>query len=245
MIVCRMEQKQSSQIRRMFGAIAPRYDLANHLLSLSIDRYWRGLTRRRLDPLLPADPIILDLCAGTGDLTLQLAPLGTVVGCDFSHPMLVRALDKSRARRVQDRVRFVEGDALRLPFPSDSFDAVTIAFGLRNLEDYHQGLMEIFRVLREGGTLAILEFSLPRFPVFRQVYLFYFSHLLPRLGGWISSEGKAYSYLSRSVQEFLEPRALERVLEQAGFTEICYRLLSGGIAALHLGRKHADNSVPR
>ena len=124
-----MEQKESRQIRQMFGAIAPRYDRSNHLLSLSIDRYWRRLTCRSLAPLLPADPMILDLCAGTGDLTLQLAPLGTVVGCDFSHPMLVLGLDKSRARQSDGRVRFVEGDALRLPFPSGSFDAVTIAFG--------------------------------------------------------------------------------------------------------------------
>ena len=232
-----MEQKESRKIRRMFGAIAPRYDRANHLLSLSIDRYWRRLTCRSLAPLLPADPIILDLCAGTGDLTLQLAPLGTVVSCDFSHPMLVLGLEKSRARQSDNPVRFVEGDALRLPFPSGSFDAVTIAFGLRNLEDYDQGLREILRVLRRGGSLAVLEFSLPRVPVFREVYLFYFFHLLPRLGGLISGNGQAYSYLSRSVREFLEPKALERLLQQVGFSGVRYRLISGGVAALHLAQK--------
>ena len=222
----------------MFGAIAPRYDRANHLLSLSIDRYWRRLTCRSLAPLLPADPMILDLCAGTGDLTLQLAPLGTVVSCDFSHPMLVLGLEKSRrAKQSEERLRFVEGDALRLPFLSGSFDAVTIAFGLRNLEDYDQGLREILRVLRRGGTLAVLEFSLPRIPVFREVYLFYFFHLLPKLGGWISGDGQAYSYLSRSVREFLEPKALERLLQEVGFSAIRHRLISGGVAALHLAQK--------
>jgi demethylmenaquinone methyltransferase/2-methoxy-6-polyprenyl-1,4-benzoquinol methylase len=234
-----MEQKESRKIRRMFGAIAPSYDRANHLLSLSIDRYWRRLTCRSLAPLLPADPMILDLCAGTGDLTLQLARLGTVVGCDFSHPMLVLGLEKSRrARHSGEHIRFVEGDALRLPFLSGSFDAVTIAFGLRNLEDYDQGLREILRVLRRGGTLAVLEFSLPRIPVFREVYLFYFLHLLPRLGGWISGDGQAYSYLSRSVREFLEPKELERLLQEVGFSGIRHRLISGGVAALHLAQKN-------
>ncbi len=232
-----MEDKESGRIRRMFGAIAPRYDRANRLLSLSVDRRWRRLARRELEGRLPPNPRILDLCTGTGDLALELSGLGSVVACDFSHPMLVLGKRKASRSTTGRRIAFAEGDALRLPFPDRSFDAVSIAFGLRNLESYRQGLAEMHRVLRPRGVLAILEFSLPTLPLFRPLYLFYFVRILPRLGGWISGHGQAYGYLSRSVRQFLAPEDLDRLLERAGFREIRHRTLSAGIACLHLGRK--------
>ena len=227
----------------MFGAIAPRYDRANRLLSLSVDRRWRRLTRRELEGRLPPDPRILDLCTGTGDLALEFSNLGSVVACDFSHPMLVLGRKKASRSAAGGRIEFVEGDALRLPFPDRSFDAVSIAFGLRNLESYRRGLAEMRRVLRPRGMLAILEFTLPTMPLFRSLYLFYFVRILPRLGGWISGHGQAYDYLSRSVRQFLAPEDLDRLLESAGFNEIRHRTLSAGIACLHLGRKSSSDGV--
>ena len=238
-----MEHKESGRIRRMFGAIAPRYDRANRLLSLSVDRRWRRLTRRELEGRLPPDPRILDLCTGTGDLALEFSNLGSVVACDFSHPMLVLGRKKASRSGAGGRIEFVEGDALRLPFPDRSFDAVSIAFGLRNLESYRRGLAEMRRVLRPRGMLAILEFTLPTMPLFRSLYLFYFVRILPRLGGWISGHGQAYDYLSRSVRQFLAPEDLDRLLESAGFYEIRHRTLSAGIACLHLGRKSSSDGV--
>ncbi len=237
-----MEDKESGRIRRMFGRIAPRYDRANRLLSLSVDRRWRRVTRRELEGRLPSGPRILDLCTGTGDLALELSGVGSVVACDFSHPMLVLGKQKASRSASGRRIAFTEGDALRLPFPDRSFDAVSIAFGLRNLESYRRGLAEMHRVLRPRGVLAILEFTLPTLPLFRSLYLFYFVRMLPRLGGWISGHGQAYDYLSRSVRQFLAPEDLDRLLERAGFQEIHHRNLSAGIACLHLGRKPSSGS---
>lgn len=221
----------------MFSAIAPRYDLLNHLLSLNIDRRWRRLTRRRLELHLGTEPAILDLCSGTGDLALELSRLGAVVGCDFCHPMLVRGHEKVRSARLAGRIQFVEGDALQLPFAGGHFDAVTIAFGLRNLQDYREGLKEMSRVLSEKGILAVLEFSQPRLPLFRHLYLFYFLKLLPKLGGWISGDSQAYSYLPQSVREFPDPEALAELIREAGFNEVRFYRLTGGVAYLHLGFK--------
>lgn len=232
-----MQDKESGRIRRMFGRIAPRYDRANRILSLSVDRRWRRLTRVELEGRLPLDPRILDLCTGTGDLALELSGVGSVVACDFSHPMLVLGKKKASRSETGRRIGFTEGDALRLPFQDRSFDAVSIAFGLRNLESYRQGLAEMHRVLRPGGVLAILEFTLPTLPLVRSLYLFYFVRILPRLGGWISGHGEAYGYLSRSVRQFLTPEDLDQLLQNAGFHEIQHRTLSAGIACLHLGSK--------
>lgn len=232
-----MQDKDSWRIRRMFGRIAPRYDLANRLLSLSVDRRWRRLAKLELEGCLPPDPRILDLCTGTGDLALELSSLGSVVGCDFSHPMLILGKEKASRSTTGHRIAFAGGDALRLPFPGRSFDAVSIAFGLRNLESYRRGLAEMHRVLRPGGVLAILEFTLPTLPLFRSLYLFYFVRVLPRLGGWVSGHRQAYAYLSRSVRQFLPPADLDRMLEEAGFQQVRHRTLSAGIACLHVGRK--------
>ncbi len=232
-----MVDKDPGKIRRMFGSIAPRYDCLNHLFSLSIDRYWRRVTVRKLAPLLSRDPVVLDLCTGTGDLALELSKVALVVGCDFCHPMLVLGQRKLKKSQLDDQVYLVEGDALRLPFSSQRFDVVTIAFGLRNLKGYQQGLQEMYRVLRRRGVLAVLEFSRPQTPIFRQFYLFYLKNILSCLGEWISGRTGAYSYLVQSVEEFPDPKELSETISQMGFGQVsCYRL-TGGIVTLHVAQK--------
>jgi demethylmenaquinone methyltransferase/2-methoxy-6-polyprenyl-1,4-benzoquinol methylase len=233
-----MVDKASRQVRRMFASVAHRYDLLNHLLSLSIDRYWRRVVRRRLFAMLPSGRSILDLCTGTGDLALTLAPGSSVIGCDFCRPMLEIGGRKAVDRGLEQSVRFVEGDALDLPFPAGSFDAVTIAFGLRNLEDYRAGLREMARVIRPGGYLAILEFSVPTLPLLRQLYLFYFTKILPRIGAAVSGREGPYSYLPASVREFPAPRLLCRTLQEEGFGEARDRGLTLRIATLYLAKRN-------
>jgi demethylmenaquinone methyltransferase/2-methoxy-6-polyprenyl-1,4-benzoquinol methylase len=232
-----MVDKRSEDVRRMFASVAHRYDLLNRLLSLNVDRYWRKVTRRKLRHRLPSSSYTLDLCAGTGDLALEMAECGKVIGCDFCRPMLSRGLEKVSRHRLGSRVRFVEGDALNLPFRSGSFDALTIAFGLRNLENETCGLGEMLRVLRSGGTLAVLEFSLPTIPGLRQLYLAYFTRVLPKLGALISGRDGPYSYLPDSVREFPSPEELGRLFEQVGFESVRSHQLTLGIAALTLGTK--------
>ncbi len=229
--------KEPSQIRSMFSAIAPRYDLLNHLLSLSIDRYWRWRTVRVLNRETGVNRLVLDLCTGTADLALQLACSHSVVGCDFSHAMLRLAVEKAAAAQFQKRIRLVEADALSLPFRDSVFDAVTVAFGLRNLENYEKGLREMKRILKPGGIVAVLEFSQPRFPVVREAYLFYFSRILPRVGEWISGRPGAYSYLCHSVRDFPDRDELERIATRAGLRSVSHHSLTGGIATLHLARR--------
>ncbi len=232
-----MVDRKSERIRRMFGSIAPRYDLLNRVLSLSIDRRWRSFARRNLELLLPPEARILDLCTGTGDVALEFSGRGEVIGCDFCHEMLVIGQQKVRRRRLNGRVKFVEGDALQLPFRSDFFDLITIAFGFRNLEDYSAGLREMHRVLKARGRLAILEFSQPRWPVFRQVYHFYFTRLLPLVGRIVSGKDGPYSYLPESVGEFPTPDRLGRMILESGFLEVSHLPLTGGIATLHVSVK--------
>ncbi len=231
--------KESRQIKRMFASIAHRYDLLNRLLSFSLDRRWRRLVVQRLLPSLPSKAVVLDLCTGTGDLALELSHKARVIGCDFCHPMLIFGKEKINNSELAARVRFVEGDALQLPFPPRSFDAVTIAFGLRNLEDYTSGLREMFRVLRPGGMLVILEFSQPQIPVFKQFYLFYVTWILPKVGQCLSGKVGPYAYLPQSVKEFPDTETLERLIQQVGFTGGGCSLLTGGIVSLHLAQKPA------
>jgi demethylmenaquinone methyltransferase / 2-methoxy-6-polyprenyl-1,4-benzoquinol methylase len=220
----------------MFAGIAHRYDFLNHFLSASIDRRWRRLAVLKVREVLGgASPrLCLDLCSGTGDLAIALhRGLGcNVVASDFCHPMLTRA----KAKFEGTTLRNVEADALRLPFPDGAFDALTIAFGLRNLEDPLRGLTEMHRVVRPGGAVVILEFSKPVIPVFKHVFNAYFQHVLPRLGALISGDGAAYRYLPDSVGKFPSQEGLLKLLRAAGFESPAYRNLSGGIAALHWGR---------
>jgi demethylmenaquinone methyltransferase/2-methoxy-6-polyprenyl-1,4-benzoquinol methylase len=232
--------KRESRIRRMFGDIAPQYDLLNHLLSLNVDRYWRWRTTR-LAPPEGTGPI-LDLCTGTGDLALaydraagRRAP---IIGADFCHEMLIRADQKTRRRHAADRIRFLEADAQQLPFADGRFQITTVAFGLRNVTDTDRGLSEMVRVTQVGGKVAILEFSQPRGLLFGPLFRFYSNWILPWIGQLISrSKDDAYRYLPASVREFPDGEALADRLSRHGLTEVRWYPLTFGIATLYIGIK--------
>jgi len=231
--------KRETRIRRMFGNIAPTYDLLNHLLSLNIDRYWRWRTTRLAPPA--ADGPILDLCTGTGDLALAYdrAAGGTVpvVGADFCHEMLCRAVAKAQRRGIADRLRFVEADAQRLPFADAQFQLTAVAFGLRNVTDTDRGLAEMVRVTRPGGRVVILEFSQPRHWLFGPLYRFYFRRILPWVGQLLSrSRDCAYNYLPASVMEFPDGAALAERLRGHGLIDVRWHPFTFGIATLYVGR---------
>lgn len=232
------EASTSRAVHDMFAAVAPRYDFLNHFLSLGQDIAWRRATARSLREVL-ARPgsLALDVCCGTGDLALTLARVsaGKVVGTDFCHPMLRLAQEKSPSRA--GRVLLLAADTLALPFPDEALDVVASAFGFRNLANYERGLREMRRVLKPGGTVAILEFSQVRWPVFGPVFRAYFRHVLPRLGTWISGVRGPYQYLPDSVSRFPDQDALAEAMRAAGFTKVRYRNFTGGVAALHLGEK--------
>jgi len=231
------QEEASRQVREMFSRIAPRYDLLNHLLSGQMDRLWRARTARELKPILERpDALVLDLCCGTGDLafSLQRQAKARILGADFSHTMLVRACEKARAWDGAAPMPFLEADALRLPFADGSFDLVTSAFGFRNLANYEDGLREIFRVLKPGGTLGILEFSEPAPGLMGDAYRFYTRRVLPVIGGWISGDASAYSYLPKSVARFFRPDEFASVLSKVGYTQVRYHLMTLRSVALHL-----------
>jgi len=231
------EQEAAAWVREMFGRVAGRYDLANHLLSFNIDRYWRARTVRRVRHILD-DPAarVLDICCGTGDLVLALerARRAPVLGSDFCHPMLVAAREK--VDRARARAPLFEADALRLPLPDASLNLITVAFGFRNLANYEAGLREMRRVLRPGGMAAILEFSQPPNPAFAALYNFYSRHILPIIGGEVSGNPDAYRYLPESVRKFPSAGELANQMRSAGFGNVSYEFLTGGIVALHLGQ---------
>jgi demethylmenaquinone methyltransferase/2-methoxy-6-polyprenyl-1,4-benzoquinol methylase len=227
----------AASVREMFAGIASRYDLLNHLLSANVDRRWRARVVARVRGHLTTGARALDIACGTGDLSLALAEGGDarVTGLDFCRPMLDLAARKSRERGRS--IAFVEGDALRLPFADATFDAVTIAFGLRNLADCEGGLRELLRVTREGGRACVLEFSQPVVPGLRALFRFYFTRVLPRVGGWLSGSRGAYEYLPDSVARFPDQRRLAELMRAVGFAEVEFENLTGGIAALHTGTR--------
>jgi demethylmenaquinone methyltransferase / 2-methoxy-6-polyprenyl-1,4-benzoquinol methylase len=222
----------------MFAGIAGRYDLLNHVLSLNIDKRWRRIVAGELREILDQpDATVLDVACGTGDLSLELNrnSKAQIIGTDFCRPMLTLARSKSiEEMRV---IPYLEGDAMKLPFDDNEFDAVTIAFGLRNLANVADGLAELRRILKIGGSLAVLEFSTPIIPGFGQLFNFYFSHVLPRIGGAISGSRAAYEYLPDSVSKFPNQKKLATLMETTGFESVKYRNLTGGIAAMHSASK--------
>jgi demethylmenaquinone methyltransferase/2-methoxy-6-polyprenyl-1,4-benzoquinol methylase len=232
--------KRETRIRRMFGHIAPTYDLLNHLLSLNIDKYWRWRTTKLVPPV-GSEPI-LDLCTGTGDLALAYdrAARGRapIIGADFCHEMLLPAVGKASRARASERISFVEADAQRLPLPDGVFQITTVAFGLRNVTDIDRGLAEMVRVTRRDGQVAILEFSSPRGKLIGKLYRFYFRRVLPWIGQLISrSKEQAYRYLPASVQEFPQGEALAGRLREHGLANVRWYPLTFGIATLYVGRK--------
>ena len=238
------EADASNKVREMFTQIAPRYDLLNHLLSLQLDRLWRARTARRLKLILDRpDALVLDLCCGTGDLTLALALAGNarIIGADFAHPMLVRAKEKTATQTppanqsAVSPMPFFEADALRLPFASASFDLVTTAFGFSNLANDEAGLREIQRVLKPGGAIAILEFTEPPEGLWGDFYRWYFCKVLPKIGGLISGQQSAYTYLPKSVARFFRPSELAALLSTVGYQSVDYCVWTLGTVALHIG----------
>ena len=230
--------EHARRVREMFEGIAGRYDLLNQVLSGNVDKRWRRVLTKALSGV-DFDQPVLDVACGTGDLSLELHQAGwaRIVGIDFCRPMLEIAKSKVNGSNVN--LPLVEGDALNLPFGDGSFAVVTIAFGLRNLSSVEQGLMELFRVLKPGGQVAVLEFSKPVVPVLSSIFKFYFSRVLPFVGGLISGSRAAYEYLPASVGRFPDQRELAALMNDAGFTEVSFMNLTGGIAALHFGT-HPD-----
>lgn len=230
------EREASQRVREMFTRIAPRYDLLNHLLSAQMDRVWRARVAKEMKPILDrSDALVLDLCCGTGDLAFALGrhAKARVLGADFSHTMLVRA----RAKNGTAPFTFLEADALRLPFAGGSFDLITTAFGFRNLANYEGGLREMFRLLKRGGTLGILEFAEPPSGVLGDLYRLYTQKLLPKIGGLISGDPDAYEYLPKSVARFFLPEELASLLKHVGFAPVRYHLMTLGSVALHIATR--------
>lgn len=223
-----------SPIAAMFDHISPRYDFLNHLLSLNIDKLWRRKTVKTIAMHHPRQ--ILDLATGTADLALQLAktlPESHITGLDLSEKMLEIGKRKIEEQGLENRIHLQQGDAAHLSFAANTFDAVTIAFGVRNFENLTDSLKEILRVMKTDGQLCILEFSMPTaFPI-KQAYQFYFNHLLPKIGSWISKDKTAYSYLPSSVQRFPKPDTFINILEDNGLRQAKKKNLSFGIATLY------------
>jgi demethylmenaquinone methyltransferase/2-methoxy-6-polyprenyl-1,4-benzoquinol methylase len=211
----------------MFSAIARRYDLANHLLSCGADFYWRRRAAAIVARWRPHN--VVDLATGTGDLALALTkklPDAQIIGVDFSERMLSLARSKGLRRTTL-------ADAMQLPFEDASFDCVTIAFGLRNLPDFAGGLREMHRVLRPGGHLLVLEFSLPRLSILRAVYRVYLHRMLPLIGSALTGERSAYQYLGDSIEQFPGGEAMLRLMQQSGFSDVHVELLTGGIVTIY------------
>jgi demethylmenaquinone methyltransferase/2-methoxy-6-polyprenyl-1,4-benzoquinol methylase len=232
------EREAAAWVRGMFGRLASRYDLANHVLSFQMDRLWRARTVSRVRPILErTSSHVLDICCGTGDLMLALerGRGGLVFGSDFSHPMLVEA--RAKAARGRASAPLFEADALHLPIRDGALDLLTVAFGFRNLTSYSAGLEEIYRVLRPGGVAAILEFSQPPNRAFRALYNFYSRRILPIVGGALTGNPDAYQYLPESVKKFPNADELAEGMRRAGFAVARYEYFTGGIVALHLGTR--------
>lgn len=232
--------KSGRRVRRMFAAIAGRYDFLNHLLSLNIDRSWRRFTTRAVPPV-PGVPI-LDCCTGTADLALVYDRVAggrcPIVAADFCRPMLEHGRRKAIKAKADGRIRLVEADAQQLPVPDDTFGVVTVAFGLRNVADTVRGLDEMIRAARPGGQVAILEFSRPRNGVLGGLYMAFFRHILPRVGQAIApNDDNAYAYLPTSVLQFPEGRAMLDLMAARGLVEVREHRLTLGVATLYVGTK--------
>lgn len=227
------ERQAAAWVREMFGQVAPKYDLLNHLLSANVDKVWRARTVKRVLPILRRpEARVLDLCCGTGDLAIALREKAAarILASDFCHPMLTAAARKAP-------LTLFEADALQLPVADQSFDLITIAFGFRNLANYEAGFRELYRTLRPGGTLAVLEFSQPPNPLFARFYDFYSNRVLPTIGAAISGAHEAYTYLPESVRKFPTAPVLAELMRSTGYTDVAFERMTFGVVALHTGRR--------
>jgi len=227
-------------VRRMFASIVGRYDLLNRLLSLRRDVYWRRVAV--LLGQIPSGGIVLDLCAGTGDVALEIVRQGSgarVIAVDNCEPMLIRGLHKAKTAHAADQIRFVVAPAEELPFADATFDRVLVAFGVRNIADRRRGLGEMARVLKPEGRAIILEFSTPSSSLFGPLYRFYSHRVLPWIGGLLSGNRAAYEYLPASVDGFPSPEGLQALMEDAGFIDVSVTHLTHGVVTVHHGRKAA------
>ena len=225
------------RVEAMFNDIAPKYDFLNHFLSMGIDIQWRKKVKKLIAPLQPKS--ILDVATGTADLAIELSKLNPekIVGVDIASKMLEIGKEKVKARKLDNVIELQLGDSENLAFQNNSFDAVTVAFGVRNFENLQKGLSEMHRVLKPGGITAILEFSKPKTFPFKQVYNFYFSYILPGFGKLVSKSKEAYTYLPESVGLFPEDTAFIKELKNAGFVDISQKRLTMGIATLYKAYK--------
>jgi demethylmenaquinone methyltransferase/2-methoxy-6-polyprenyl-1,4-benzoquinol methylase len=231
------DKSKKEEVAEMFNNISPRYDFLNRFLSLGIDIRWRKKVRRKVATLKPQ--LILDVATGTADVAIELRKTGAkqIIGCDISEGMMVIGREKIAKRGLSDLIQLQLGDSENLPFTTDHFDAVTVAFGVRNFENPKKGLQEINRVLKPGGKIHVLEFSVPeKFPV-KQFYGFYFKYILPFWGRMISKDTSAYTYLPNSVKAFPHGAAFLELLESAGFRNNSAKKLTFGIASLYIGEK--------
>lgn len=238
--------KSGTRVRTMFGEIARRYDFMNHFLSGGVDYYWRWYTVRKVSPV--AEGPILDVCTGTGDLAVAYWNRAKrklpVVGSDFTLPMLQIARDKTKSLQGKGApLTFLQADTQALPFPEETFQIVSVAFGLRNVSDTRRGLIEMLRVCRPGGRVAVLEFSMPGNPLIRSVYSWYFRNILPRLGQLLARNNQsAYNYLPESVGAFPYGRALADIMTECGMERVTWHPLTFGIATLYVGQKPLPRS---
>jgi len=228
---------KKEQVARMFDNISHRYDFLNHFLSLGIDKGWR---KKAITLLKPSQPkILLDVATGTGDFAIQALSLkpDKIIGVDISAGMLDVGRKKMDKRGIAHIIEMIQADSENLPFEQNKFDAVTVAFGVRNFENLEKGLKEIWRVMKPGALLAVLEFSRPkRFP-FKQGYNFYFKTILPKIGSWISRDKAAYSYLPESVEAFPDGEDFLTILKEVGFKNVSCKPLTFGISSIYIAQK--------
>lgn len=232
------EEAKKNQVARMFDGIAHRYDFLNHFFSLGIDVLWRKACIRMLREESPSK--MLDVATGTADFAIEAVRMGLdvhVTGVDISAGMLDVGREKISARGWNDKIDLIQGDSVALPFEDDTFDAYTVAFGVRNFEDLQAGLKDMLRVLKPGALGLVLEFSKPKYFPIKQVFGLYFKHIMPSVGKWVSKDPSAYAYLPESVQAFPEGEVFLDQMRQAGYRDVQARSLTGGIATIYTGRK--------
>ena len=228
---------KKEQVAEMFDNIAPKYDFLNHVLSMGIDILWRKKAIKMLMPYQPKQ--MLDIATGTGDFALEALALNPdkIIGADISNDMLAVGVEKIKKKSLEDKISFQYGDSENLPFETDSFDAITVSFGVRNFENLEKGLIDMHRVLKPKGAVAIIEFSKPQnFPI-KQLYNFYFKNILPGIGRMISKDARAYTYLPESVDAFPFGKAFTEIMDKVGYTNIKAVPLTFGIASIYLGEK--------